>query len=267
MSRRIKDVARYLGADLVGIARLNPAYVYTHVGTGPEPFGQPIENDHPYVVCFAIEMDHEMVSSAPLVPTTIETGRQYLRGTFISHVLERYIRSLGYAARSHTAGSNYQLILAAVAAEAGLGELGRIGILLSREFGPRMRLGAVSTDLPLVPDEPVVFGVQDFCETCLKCARCCPAQAISTTPKENVRGALKWPISPEKCYNYWRTIGTDCSTCMLVCPYSKPGGLIHSIVRFAIERSVVARKLSISLDDFFYGSKPPGARIPPWMKT
>jgi len=266
MSGRLKRLALYLGADLAGIAALNPAYVYTHVGRGPEPFGAEIQTEHRYALCFALEMDYEMVSSSPLVPTTIETGRQYLRAALISFSIERYLRSLGFSARSHIAGSNYQVIAPAVAADAGLGELGRMGILISKKFGARMRLGVVTTEMPLVPDGPVAFGVQDFCESCLKCARCCPAQAIPSGPKRNVRGVLKWQISPEKCYNYWRTIGTDCATCMYVCPYSKPGGAIHSLVRSAIERSAVARSLSIAMDDFFYGKKPAGARVPSWLR-
>jgi hypothetical protein len=54
---------------------------------------------------------------------------------------------------------------------------------------------------------------------------------------------------------------------MFVCPYGKPGGLVHSLVRFAIERSAIARKVSITLDDVFYGKNPPGGKIPPWLSA
>ena len=84
--------------------------------------------------------------------------------------MARTIRGLGYPARAHIAGSNYQIMLPPVAQDAGLGELGRNGYLISSRFGARFRLGAVTTDLPLVPDSPVTLGVQEFCAACRKCA-------------------------------------------------------------------------------------------------
>jgi epoxyqueuosine reductase QueG len=55
--------------------------------------------------------------------------------------------------------------------DAGLGEMGRFGYLITKELGPRVRLFAVTTDMPLVADRPVDIGVEDFCSFCKKCAR------------------------------------------------------------------------------------------------
>ena len=66
-----------------------------------------------------------------------------------------------------------------MAVDAGLGELGRNGLLISSGFGPRIRISKVLTDLPLVPDQPVDLGVRKMCEVCGKCAKACPGQAIS----------------------------------------------------------------------------------------
>ena len=255
MTREIKKLATSLGADAVGIARLNSRYVYSHVGRGPEPWGSEITNNHKYAIVFALEMDYWKVETAPRLPMTVESALQYLRGSHISISLAHYIRSLGYPARAHVAGSNYQIMLPPLAHDAGLGELGRSGYLISPVFGPRMRLGAVSTDLPLITDSPIRFGVQDFCEKCLKCATNCPSGAIPKNAKSWVRGVEKWPLNVEKCIRYWRLIGTDCGMCMKVCPYSHPPTFVHGLVRAGIRRSAFARWISVIGDDVLYGRK------------
>jgi ferredoxin len=252
-ARTVKNLALRLGADEAGICRLDPMYVYSHVGRGPEPFGAPIENHHRFAVAFTLEMDHAHVQAAPRIEITRETAAQYLKGAQISIALARFIRRLGYPARAHIAGSNYQIMLPPVAYDAGLGEVGRIGYLISRKYGARVRLGAVTTDLPLVPDEPVVFGVQDFCGKCQKCATHCPSGAIPRGGMEAVRGVEKWPLHIEKCFHFWRQAGTDCGICMKVCPYSHPPAFVHNLVRAAIQGSPFARTLSVLGDDLFYG--------------
>jgi len=255
MTYQVKRLLRDQGAADVGVATLNPDYVYSHVGRGPQNWGEPITNRHRFVVVFTLEMRYEAVEAAPRLPITEETAVRYLQGARISIKLAEYIRGLGYPARAHVAGSNYQIILPAVAYDAGLGELGRMGYLISPRLGARIRLGAVTTDLPLIPGKPIDFGVQDFCSKCLKCARNCPAAAIRDSNKSQVRGVDKWPLNAEQCYHYWRAIGTDCGLCMKACPYSHPPSSAHNIVRAGIRRSAFARAVSVRGDDLLYGSK------------
>jgi ferredoxin len=254
-SATLKKMALHLGAAEVGIARLNPYWVYSHVGRGPELWGAEIKNDHPYVIAFSVEMDYAQVQEAPGIGISEETALQYLHAQRISIVLAEHIRQLGYQARAHVAGSNYQIMLPPVAYDAGLGELGRFGYLISPRFGARIRLGAVTTEISLVPDKPIQFGVQDFCEKCKKCAENCPPKAIPDGGKTMVRGVEKWQLDIEKCYHCWRVIGTDCGLCMKVCPFSHPDNLIHNILRGGIKRSSFARSVSLSGDGLFYGKK------------
>ena len=257
----LKRLTLHLGAAQVGIARLNPHWVYSHVGRGPEQWGAEIKNYHPYVIAFSVEMDYSHVQEAPSIGISEETALQYLHAQRISIVLAHYIRSLGYQARAHVSGSNYQIMLPPVAYDAGLGELGRFGYLISPRFGARIRLGAVTTEIPLVPDEPIRFGVQNFCEKCKKCAENCPPGAIPTGSKTMVRGVEKWQLGIEKCYHYWRIIGTDCGLCMKVCPFSHPDNLIHNILRAGIKRSSFARSVSLLGDGLFYGKKAGGREL------
>ncbi len=257
MTAQVKEMALRLGADEVGIARLNKMYVYSHVGRGPEEWGAPIRNDHRFALVFSLEMDEAAVEAAPRIGITEETAVKYLKGAQISIAMARTIRGLGYPARAHIAGSNYQIMLPPVAQDAGLGELGRNGYLISSRFGARFRLGAVTTDLPLVPDSPVTLGVQEFCAACRKCAVNCPSGAIPHGERCVVRGVEKWPLDVVKCLHYWRVIGTDCGLCMKVCPYSHPPTLVHNLVRAGISRSAFARRVSLYGDDLFYGRKIP----------
>ncbi|MFH1686676.1 MAG: reductive dehalogenase domain-containing protein [bacterium] len=244
-----------LGADEVGVARLNQRWVYSYVGRGPEEWGSRIVNNHTYVIAFSLEMAYDSVAAAPQLAITEETARQYLNGAEISIRLAREIRARGYSARAHIAGSNYQIMLPPVAQDAGLGELSRMGYLISPKYGARVRLGAVTTDLPLMPDDPVCFGVQEFCEVCKKCATNCPSTSIPSGPREWVRGVEKWPLKVEPCLQYWRAIGTDCGLCMRVCPFSHPPTFVHNVVKAGIKRSAFARQVSTWADDLFYGRK------------
>ncbi len=254
-SKLIKEITLHLGADEVGIALLNPNYIYSNSAIGPEKWGSSINNNHKYVIAYTLEMNYHNVEQAPRVGITEESANKYLIAQHISIALAKYIRSLGYSARAHISGSNYQIMLPPVAYDAGLGELSRMNYLISKKFGPRIRLGAVSTDLPMSLDKPIKFGVQDFCEKCLKCAYNCPSGAISKNSKQEIRGVEKWQLQIEKCYQYWRIIGTDCGLCMKVCPFSHPNTLIHNMIRYGIKNSVFARTISAWGDDLIYGKK------------
>jgi len=167
--------------------------------------------------------------------------------------LAKFIRDMGYPARAHISGSNYQIMLPPVGYDAGLGELGRMNYLISKKFDARIRLGAVTTDLPLIPDKPIYLGVQDFCEKCNKCAVNCPSGAIGKGEKNEIRGVEKWELNVEQCYRYWRILGTDCGLCMKVCPFSHPNNFVHNIIRMGIRNSAFARKVSVWGDDLIYG--------------
>jgi reductive dehalogenase len=251
----LKSMTLKLGAGEVGMTLLNPKYIYSNVGRGIEPWGAPIVNNHKFAIAFTLEMDFAHVEKAPHIQITEETAVQYMRGATISIKLAEYIRSLGYPARAHIAGSNYQIMLPAVANDAGLGELGRHGYLISKRYGARIRLGAVTTDIPLATDKPIKFGVQEFCTICKKCADNCPSHAIPFEGKTTVRGVEKWQLNIENCITYWRVGGTDCGLCMKVCPFSHPPAFVHDIVRKGIKNSVFARLVSLYGDDIFYGRK------------
>jgi ferredoxin len=256
LSARLKNLARYHGARDVGIAELLPYHVYSHVGRGTGTYGEPITLEHRWAIAFTVEMDHGAMQHAPEAPVVAESARQYVESAKIAILLATFIRSLGYAARAHIDG-NYRVIAPLVALDAGLGEIGRMGILMTPSLGPRVRLGVVTTELPLVADPPGDDStVIDFCRSCKKCAENCPPRAIPFGDREPINEALRWAINSESCFHYWNVIGTDCGRCMAVCPYSHPDNAAHNLVRLAIRRSDLARRALLQLDDLFYGRHP-----------
>jgi len=261
----VKGLARYWGARDVGITELRDYHVYTHIGRGEGVYGEPIRLSHRYAIAFTVEMDHTMVSTAPTAPTAMESAHQYLEAARVALQLAAYIRSLGYPARAHIDG-NYRVIAPLVAWDAGLGELGRMGLLMTPDLGPRVRINVVTTDLPLIPDgrrpDPSML---DFCALCEKCAENCPSGAIPRGSPTSEGDLMRWKIDPVACYRYWVTVGTDCAVCMRVCPYSHPDTLIHQVVRWYIRRSRAARRVALALDDVFYGRRPPFHPAPGWL--
>jgi len=263
-TRFVKTWVLKLGAVSVGITELQDYHLYSTVGRGPD-WGKAVTLDHKYGVALTVEMDKTALEHAPLAPTVMESAQQYVDSGVIAVQLAEFIRSLGWPARAHIDG-NYRVVCPLVARDAGLGEVGRMGLLMTPELGPRVRLAVVTTDLPLVPDgrreDPTVI---DFCARCLKCADACPSDAISFEPRVDIDGVRRWQISSEACFTLWSAIGTDCARCMSVCPYSHPRNWMHDLVRWGVRSSGRFRGMAIKGDDILYGRRPAPRPVPEWM--
>ncbi len=267
MTNYIKGLAMYYGALDVGITKLKPYHVYSHIGRGPGIYGAEIPLDHDYAVAFTVEMDHQMVGANPTPPGVMESAKQYVEAGRVAVQLAEAIRQMGYEARAHIDG-NYRVIATLVARDAGLGEIGRMGLLMTPNQGPRVRLGVVTTCLELLTDERIPNeAVIDFCTICKKCADNCPSNSIPFETRQEIDGTLRWRINAESCFLYWNVIGTDCGICMTVCPYSHPDLLPHNILRWGVTRSGFVRRGALWLDDLFYGKKPLLKEPPGWTRV
>ncbi len=264
MTRFIKRWTRELGAVSVGVTTLRDYHLYSTIGRG-ERYGEPVEVDHRNAVALTVEMDKSMMDRAPQGPTVMESARQYLNSGVLAIQLADFIRRLGYSARAHIDGS-YRVICPLVARDAGLGEIGRMGILMTPELGPRVRIAVVTTDLPLVHDERKRDDTMiDFCRRCMKCADACPSRAIPFDDRRMIDGVSRWQIDSEACFTLWCRIGTDCGRCMSVCPYSHPNNTIHNMMRFGVKQSALFREAALKLDDIFYGRHPRPLEVPGWI--
>ncbi len=259
----VKAWASKLGAVSAGVTRLRDYHVYSVVGRGPD-YGAPVTLNHEYAIALTVEMDKRMVDAAPLAPTVMESAQQYVEAGIIAVQIAHYIRSIGYSARAHIDG-NYRVVCPLVARDAGLGEIGRMGLLMTPRLGPRVRLGVVTTTLPLVPDaRRPDQSVTDFCTHCRKCALACPSQAIPTGPRRVSDGVKRWRIDSEKCYTFWCHVGTDCARCLAVCPFSHPDNSLHNLVRCGVRNSGLFRRVATWADDVLYGRQPAPRELPDW---
>ena len=276
MSRHIKEVAKFFGADLVGIARVHPAYLYktpvTHPGKQDDSL--PPETDHleadtsgeqdicqkyPFAIICATAADYDMQQAHRHRIGDIAHRFNSQKLGVVGFNLGAYIRELGYETVDRMARPS------PVAVAAGLGELGRNGLVISEKYGARIELlEPILTDLPLVADEPIDIGVDDFCKSCRKCATTCPTNSITHGGKVVHNGVEKYQINWKTCAalrpytdDHW----SACLTCITVCPYTKRSTWWHSLSIWALKhtpipfRPLVIKPLKWS-DDLIWGKAP-----------
>lgn len=264
-SRFIKKWLEGTGAHKVGFTPLFDYHLYSHKGRGKNQ-GKPIEKVHSHAIAITVEMDHRMMQSAPRGTSVMESSEQYLRSGVLALKLAAWIRELGYKATAHIDG-NYEAICPLVAVDAGLGTIGRMGLLMTPDLGPRVRISVVTTNMPLSFETPKLDrSILHFCHHCQKCAGVCPAAAIPDGPRNTLDGIKRWQINSEKCYHFWTTSGTDCGRCISVCPYSHPDNAFHRFIRWGIKNNLLFRRMAIKLDDVFYGPKPAVKPMPDWSE-
>jgi epoxyqueuosine reductase len=205
MTAHIKSKAKELGADMVGVCRLQPHMI--DLGS---------EVAHEFVIACCVAEDYKKVTEGADAVEE-EAMRTYAKCTEIATTLASQIRDMGYPAIAHHNGAS-EVQAIPIFYQVGFGELGRHGSLINEEYGASFRPGFVTTDLPLMEDQPREFGVQDFCMNCNVCQRNCPGDAI---PQDYVltRGIKRWLIDLEKCYPYSRLRDEYCHLCVDVCPY------------------------------------------------
>ena len=254
-----------LGAISVGVCEMKEYHYYSVRGRGAD-YGKKVIPQHKFGIVFTVEMNEDYLAMGPAGPTLMESAQQYLNSGTIAIQLAQLIRNLGYEARAHIDG-NYEVICPLVARDANLGELGRMGLLITPELGPRVRLGVVTTNVPLIPVmRKPDYSVHDFCNICKKCANVCPSQAIQKTPIAVMDEVERWKIDHEKCFGYWCSSGTDCGRCVAVCPYAHKNNWMHNFVRWGIKNNWLFRRLAVYGDDIFYGKKPKPIPVVQWMK-
>lgn len=220
-TRWATGLARHFGAYGAATLGMRPEHYYSHRGRHEHVYGREVTDMLPYGIVFSAPMDPAMIHRAPMASEAVETVKGYMTTAVTGFALAYSIRQMGYRARVHMDG-NYLLVAPIVARDAGLGVVGRMGLLMDREHGPCLRLGAVTTDMPLLegfPDRIMEAKIRAFCRICRRCADQCPGRAIDTS-NGDLEASFPWKTDAEGCYANWRRIGTDCGVCLSACPFT-----------------------------------------------
>lgn len=244
----IKAATYFLGVDAVGLSRCPTWVWYSHDATG-----EPIDPPHDQAISMIVDQGYETMEGASGDDwiSVAQSMRAYLRFSLLGGIIAQQIRNLGYKAKAHTVMDG-EVLQPPLLLLSGLGEVSRIGeVILNPYLGPRLKSGAVTTDMPISHDKPIDFGLQNFCENCNKCARECPSGAITAGPKLMFNGYEIWKSDSQKCATYRITTqgGAMCGRCMKTCPWNLEGLFKEAPFRWAASNIPAAAPALAKLDD------------------
>ncbi|MCD1295794.1 hypothetical protein CUJ83_12375 [Methanocella sp. CWC-04] len=168
------------------------------------------------------EMDKENILTAPSVDCMIEVQKTYGNTGVIVNKITKFLRSNGYnAVPCHSLGGVVDY--PALAQRAGMGALGRHGLLISKANGASQRIAVVFTDIENFQNTPGedYSWVEEYCTTCGRCIKNCKVGAIYEKKVIDESGQYT-TTDGDKCLEYFST-HYGCSICIKVCPFTKAG--------------------------------------------
>jgi hypothetical protein len=173
-------------------------------------------------IVLSMEMDKNKIDNAPSLKTGRMVIRTYDELGIRANKIAKFVRKEGYAAEaSHPLGGSIGYV--PLALRAGMGWVGRHGLLITPEYGPRHRLAAVLTNitnLPIKKENPHQW-IGEYCSTCGRCIKTCPGEAILETPTTSEDGR-KTHIIFDKCFQVFAE-EYGCSVCIKECLFNRVG--------------------------------------------
>ena len=114
------------------------------------------------------------------------------------------------------------LVDTAVAQRAGIGFIGKNGLVISKEYGSYMFLGELITNLEIEPDQPVDYG----CGDCRRCLDACPTSCLIGDGSMNAKRCLSFQTQDKGMMDLEfrkkiKTVIYGCDICQISCPYNK----------------------------------------------
>jgi reductive dehalogenase len=247
LTRHIKAVGYFLKADLVGTCRVPESAYYSN-----DKQGNAIEARYEHAILLAMRKEWKTMrasTGSDWIGDPI-SFQAYQHLGLVAETIANYIRRLGWDASAQYGPSfvnRYSVLMPPLLLWAGIGEVSRAGIILNPYLGLGFKAAAVLTDMPIVPERPIDFGLQRFCQTCTICAQNCPSQAIPTGDKVMYNGYETWKLDTKRCasFNFTNKKGTMCNRCVKSCPWSYPHSQPHNLVRGMVMHSRLAQQIAI----------------------
>jgi epoxyqueuosine reductase len=205
----LEAMALSLGVDSIGYAKLPRALVFR---------GRAVLHDNAIVL--VMEMDRARIDLAPHADTAVMVHETYDRLGRAANGLAEHLRRQGYSA--HAGHPLMGLVLYPPLAQwAGLGWRGLHGLLITPDYGPRIRLAAVFTSIETLPfsDGNPHGWIEAYCAQCKICVEACPVGAIRQEPRVHASGLVTC-VEDELCFPYFAE-HHGCSICIRVCPFHR----------------------------------------------
>ena len=247
LTRHIKAVGYFLKADVMGTCKVPPSAYYSH-----DKQGNPIDAryENAVVIVMGKEINAMRASNGRDWLGDPISFQAYQHLGMVTETIASYICRLGWDASPQYGPSfvnKYSVLLPPLLIAAGIGEGSRAGVVLKPFLGLGYKAAAVLTDMPIIPDKPIDFGLQDFCQNCNICAENCPSKAIPTGDKVMYNGYETWKLNTQRCasFNFTNKNGTMCNRCVKSCPWTNPTTWPHNLVRKMVMSSHVAQKIAI----------------------
>jgi Pyruvate/2-oxoacid:ferredoxin oxidoreductase delta subunit len=198
-----------------------------------------------HVICLAVEQDYYSTQTIPSLEGEFAHFGTYEIEGALALDLADFIRSQGYHAQVHSPNDNSGVYIP-MFVQAGLGQLGANGQLLSPHFGSRARLAMITTDAPISYDQPIDYGVHKFCEKCQVCVNRCPGRALVRN-KVWWRGAEKHKLIYDRCRPVMARY-EGCAVCMKTCPIQRYG--MKPVMEHYIETGEILGKGTDNLEGY-----------------
>jgi Pyruvate/2-oxoacid:ferredoxin oxidoreductase delta subunit len=224
-STSLKEAGKSFGADDVGVARMDPNWV----------FERHRQDTWTWAIAIAVQHDYDPLKTAPEDPAATEVVNRYGRALKVIKARTGRIRDQGWAAEKKSGPMAGSMVMTPAATKAGFGELGRHGSVIRRTFGANFGLAPVLRDLPLEEAGADVFDADDFCTNCRVCSDACLPQALASE-KQWVRGVERWYVNFDKCLPFFNE-NKGCGIRIAVCPWSGPGRAESLVKKMARRRA------------------------------
>ncbi|OGO62901.1 MAG: hypothetical protein A2029_03945 [Chloroflexi bacterium RBG_19FT_COMBO_47_9] len=251
LTRHIKAVGLFLKADMMGACQVPETAYYSH-----DKQGNPIEVKYRNAVLVVMRKESFAIRASTGSDWMGDpiSFQAYQHLGMVAETMANYIRRLGWDASAQYGPSfvdRYSVLIPPLLLAAGIGEVSRAGIILNPYLGLAYKAAVILTNMPLVPDKPIDFGLQSFCQECKICARNCPSKAISMGDKIMYNGYQTWKLDTRRCasFNFTNQNGTMCNRCVKSCPWTNPPTWPHNLVRRLVMRSRLAQRIAIRAAD------------------
>ncbi len=247
MQEKIRDKAYEIGIDKIGFTHAEPFYEleesikvqhsknhqsgFEHKVLEERIYPEKIFNQPKSIISIALAYPSKMKETPERVRgerrgefSRASWGRDYhfILREYLDQLIEYMSSILGDEATFKPMVDTGELIDVAVAARAGIGFVGRNGLLITKEFGSYVYLGEIITNIPFEPDSKVTYD----CGDCRRCIDGCPTQALLGNGQMNAKRCLSYQTQtknymPEEFRKPMRRVIYGCDICQIVCPYNQ----------------------------------------------